>query len=67
MAREGKKRTAYELQAGEVGLSLRNVSAKVQKASRGASGNGGQRQGDGDPRASEPAAAPGGYSGEPPF
>ena len=31
---EGEKRTVYELQADEVGVSLRNATAKVTKASR---------------------------------
>jgi len=64
--KEGEKRTVFELEVDEVGPSLKNATAKVQKASRGSgAGNGGQRQGDGDPWASEPA--PGGYSDQPPF
>jgi single-strand DNA-binding protein len=64
-AKDGSgKRTVYELEADEIGVSLRNATAKVTRASRAAAGNGEQRQGDADPRASEPA---GGYSDEPPF
>jgi single-strand DNA-binding protein len=64
--KEGDKRTVYELQADEVGPSLRTATAKVTKATRttAAAGNGGQRQGDADPWAAEGA---GGYSDEPPF
>jgi single-strand DNA-binding protein len=63
--KEGEKRTVYELEADEVGVSLRNATAKVTRtsggdaqASRPASGQGA------DPW---PAEAPGGeYSDEPP-
>ncbi|MGH9305221.1 MAG: single-stranded DNA-binding protein [Acidimicrobiales bacterium] len=33
--REGEKRTVYEVEADDVGPSLRNASAKVNRASRG--------------------------------
>jgi single-strand DNA-binding protein len=66
--KEGEKRTVYEIEADEVGVSLRNASAKVTRATRAGDGNGGQRQdqgqGQGDPWAGE---APGGYSDQPPF
>ena len=52
---EGEKRTVYELQADEVGVSLRNATARVTKASR---------TGNGQPPAGETA---GSYSDEPPF
>jgi len=39
--REGEKRTVYEVEVDEVGPSLRNASAKVQKVTR-SNGNGGQ-------------------------
>src|ERR1700750_924732 len=38
--REGEKRTVVELEADEVGASLRSATAKVNKASRGGGGNG---------------------------
>ena len=38
--KEGEKRTVYEVEADEVGPSLRNATAKVAKTSRG--GGGGQ-------------------------
>jgi len=38
--REGEKRTVYEVEVDDVGPSLRNASAKVNRASRG-SGEGG--------------------------
>jgi single-strand DNA-binding protein len=37
---EGEKRTVYELQADEVGVSLRSATAKVTKATRNRGGNG---------------------------
>jgi single-strand DNA-binding protein len=45
--KDGEKRTVYELEADEVGVSLRNATAKV---TRGA-GSGAQRQADTDPQA----------------
>ena len=64
-AKDGSgKRTVYELDVDEAGPSLRNASAKVTKASRASTGNGGQGQGDADPWT---AGGSGGYSDEPPF
>ena len=78
--KEGEKRTVYEVEADDVGPSLRNASAKVNKAARngpgggpaGSSGRpvGGQgvegnpAGGDADPWASD---GPGSYTDEPPF
>jgi len=62
--KEGEKRTVYELEADEVGVSLRSASAKVTRASRASSGNGGERQAEADPWASDRT---GSYSDEPPF
>ena len=78
--KEGEKRTVYEVEADEVGPSLRNASARVTKVSReGANGaaqaaaarsgsrgqpSGGYGEGDSDPWAAD---GPGGYSDEPPF
>ena len=45
---EGEKRTVYELEADEIGVSLRSASAKVTRASRASSGNGRERQGQSD-------------------
>jgi single-strand DNA-binding protein len=80
--KEGEKRTVYEVEVDDVGPSLRNASAKVNRASRsradngqagtgpngqgGQGGHGGYGGGDADPWASD-AAAGGGYSDEPPF
>src|SRR5215468_5692859 len=59
--KEGEKRTVYEVEADEVGPSLRNASAKVNKVARNGSGGGqgrpsggqgGQGGGDADPWAS---------------
>jgi single-strand DNA-binding protein len=63
--KEGDKRTVYELDCDEVGVSLRTATATVQKVTRASTGTadrGGQA--DPDPRAAEPS---GGYSDEPPF
>ena len=76
--KEGEKRTVYEIEVDDVGPSLRNASAKVNRANRsggqgggqgGGSGYGGQASSggsrpDADPWASDSA---GGYSDEPPF
>jgi single-strand DNA-binding protein len=79
--KEGEKRTVYEVEVDDVGPSLRNASAKVNRATR-SRGNGGdpgapaesadrgQRDLGGHGRAdSDPWAAdgPGSDSGEPPF
>jgi len=69
--KEGEKRTVFEVDADEVGPSLRNASAKVTKAARGSGGGGGYGGGGSasdDPWASAPPAGGGGnFSDEPPF
>ncbi len=76
--REGEKRTVFEIDADEVGPSLRSATAKVTRASRsgGTGGTGGGAPGGGDdPWASggstssggSPAPGNGGGSNEPPF
>ena len=77
--KEGEKRTVYEVEVDDVGPSLRNASAKVNKVARngsggsvGPGGSGGRSAGgqgsaggaDADPWSSD---GPGGYSDEPPF
>ena len=75
--KEGEKRTVYEVEVDDVGPSLRNASAKVNRAVRngasagpgGADGrpSGGQGNAGGadtDPWASD---GPGSYTDEPPF
>ena len=78
--KEGEKRTVYEVEVDDVGPSLRNASAKVNKVARNGSGggsagpggsggrpSGGQGNGGGgdtDPWASD---GPGNYTDEPPF
>jgi single-strand DNA-binding protein len=66
--KEGEKRTVYELEADEVGVSLRSATAKVAKVTRTGGGDaqaGRQASGkDTDPWTADP---PGGYSDEPPF
>lgn len=77
--REGEKRTVVEMEADEVGPSLRYATAKVNKVSRGGGGggfggndggggqqSGGQAPAD-DPWGSAPPAGSGGFSDEPPF
>jgi single-strand DNA-binding protein len=76
--KEGEKRTVYEVEVDDVGPSLKNASAKVNRASRsggqgggqGGQGGGGQssRQADSDPWASDSSGGGGGgFSDEPPF
>ena len=80
--KEGEKRTVYEVEVDDVGPSLRNASAKVNRVARtggqGGYGQGGQggpsggRQSGGQGgygQDSDPWATdgPGGYSDEPPF
>jgi single-strand DNA-binding protein len=75
--REGEKRTVYEIEADEVGPSLRNATAKVVKAARtgGPGGGNGGGFGGGAPSGGfggdDPWATGGksaaGYSDEPPF
>jgi single-strand DNA-binding protein len=63
--KEGEKRTVYEVECDDVGVSLRNATAKVTRAARASAGNGGRGgQAEPDPWTSE---ASGGYSDEPPF
>jgi single-strand DNA-binding protein len=73
--KEGEKRTVYEVEVDDVGPSLRNASAKVNRASRnGAGGQGGGRPsggsggsggGETDPWASDGGSSS--YTDEPPF
>ena len=66
--KEGEKRTVYEIEADEVGASLRNATVKVNKTSRGgaASGGGFGASAPDDPwAAATPATV--GASDEPPF
>jgi single-strand DNA-binding protein len=70
--REGEKRTVYEVEVDDVGPSLRNASAKVNRASRG-SGEGGFSGGNNNNRSGgsysggQPAAAGGGSRTEDPW
>src|SRR5437763_11300881 len=67
--KEGEKRTVYEIEADEVGPSLKLATAKVNKTSRGAGTGGGFGGGAASGAAEDPwASAPsGGFSDEPPF
>ena len=47
--KEGEKRTVYEVEVDDVGPSLRNASAKVNRASRNGAGGGQRDQGGGRP------------------
>jgi single-strand DNA-binding protein len=69
--KEGEKRTVYEVEVDDVGPSLRNASAKVNRAARSGGGNGDGQSGPAaqgaagaDPWAGDSAAQ---YSDEPPF
>lgn len=73
--REGEKRTVFELEADEVGPSLRYATAKIQKVSRGG-GGGGSRSGGAaaddpwataSPAPSGRSGGGGGFDDEPPF
>ncbi len=64
--KEGEKRTVYEIEVDDVGPSLRNASAKVNRVARSGSGDGGgygggQRSSGGSSRPS--AATDGGQGG----
>ncbi len=81
--KEGEKRTVYEVEVDDVGPSLRNASAKVNRVARTGGGqgggygqdrpSGGRQSGRGDSggygQDADPWASdsPGGYSDEPPF
>jgi single-strand DNA-binding protein len=77
--REGEKRTVYEVEADEVGPSLKNATAKVNKTQRQQGGQGGFGQQQGPPQGGQqssqgaPADDPwatgggGGFSNDPPF
>jgi len=77
--KEGEKRTVYEVEVDDVGPSLRNASAKVNKVARSTGNGGGQGGSSGAGRAAEGQGGSGGdtdpwaadsggnYSDEPPF
>jgi len=70
--KEGEKRTVYEVEVDDVGPSLRNASAKVNRANRssgqGGSGYSGQGSSGGSRAEADPwASDSGAYSDEPPF
>jgi single-strand DNA-binding protein len=81
--KEGEKRTVYEVEVDDVGPSLRNASAKVNKIARNGSGGGPNGPGGPGGPAGRPAGGqgqagggnadpwasdgPGGYTDEPPF
>ena len=58
--KEGEKRTVYEVEVDELGPSLRNATAKVNKTSRGGGGGfgGGGGGGFGGQQADDPWATP---------
>ena len=60
--KEGEKRTVYEVEVDEVGPSLKNATAKVNKTTRGGAGGGFGGGADNDPWASAAPAAPSGAS-----
>jgi single-strand DNA-binding protein len=77
--KEGEKRTVYEVEVDDVGPSLRNASAKVNKVARSSGNGGGQGGSAGAGRAADGQGGSGGdtdpwaadsggnYSDEPPF
>jgi single-strand DNA-binding protein len=60
--KEGEKRTVYEVEVDDVGPSLRNASAKVNRASRG-SGEGGFSGGNNNNRSGGNSGGQGSSSG----
>jgi single-strand DNA-binding protein len=67
--KEGEKRTVYEVEVDDVGPSLRNASAKVNKAERRGQdgGFGGGKSSAGGSRNEDPWANDAGYSDVPPL
>jgi len=65
--KEGEKRTVYEVEVDDVGPSLRNASAKVNRVARSGGGDGGygggQRSSSGGGRSSGGQRDQGGYGG----
>src|SRR5271166_4844670 len=61
--KEGEKRTVYEVEVDDVGPSLRNASAKVNRVARSGSGEGGGYGG--GQRSPGPGSGPGGGGGRP--
>ncbi|MET0479462.1 MAG: single-stranded DNA-binding protein [Actinomycetota bacterium] len=65
---EGEKRSVTEVEADEIGPSLKFATAKVERSSRGGSGGGGGGGGGGDWAGSAAGASKGGqFNDEPPF
>ena len=62
--KEGEKRTVYEVEVDDVGPSLRNASAKVNRASRGGGDGGGFGGGSGGGNANRGSQSGGGYGGQ---
>ena len=70
--REGEKRTVYEVEVDDVGPSLRNASAKVNRASRGSgeggfSGGGNNNRSGGGSYSGQSASGGGGNRNEDPW
>jgi len=63
--KEGEKRTVYEVEVDDVGPSLRNASAKVNRVARsgGDGGYGGGQRGQGGSGGSRSGGGQGGYGG----
>ena len=57
--KEGEKRTVYEIEVDDVGPSLRNASAKVNRIARSGAGDGGYGGASALPPAAGPPAASG--------
>ncbi len=61
--KEGEKRTVYEVEVDDVGPSLRNASAKVNRVARSGAGDGGGYSGGGGGRRSSAGGSGGRPSG----
>ncbi len=62
--KEGEKRTVYEVEVDDVGPSLRNASAKVNKVARSTGNGGGQGGSAGTGRAADGQGGQGGSGGD---
>jgi len=61
--KEGEKRTVYEVEVDDVGPSLRNASAKVNRVARSGAGDGGYGGGQRSSGGQSSGGQGGGYSG----
>ena len=63
----GEKRTVFEVEADEIGPSLKFATAKVNKVSRSGGGTSRKSEGNEDPWGNAPGSGFGGSDEPPPF